>query len=99
MKIIIDKFINKIDGSIIATIYIDTDWTVKMIHPISNELQVTILDLLPLYNTNPALRETAGWNVVSQLDGEDKPYSRWQRLVNHTNSDAGDTRLKAMSLT
>jgi hypothetical protein len=63
--------------------FIETDPLLypTMADPTNPTQQIDAMTLLQRMNGRPDLREVGGWNVINQLKGEDRPYTRWERLV------------------
>lgn len=97
MRIVIDKIFAP-EGHHIADICVHTDGLSIYANPDGTDSRVTFQVLMDMYNADPSLREKAGWHEVSQLEGEDQPMTRWQRLVAHTNSPEGCPTLKILNL-
>lgn len=81
MKIPIDQEINASTGAVEATHYLDLDTPISLAHPDGSGEPVDMNGFLKYYIRNPEKREQAGYNIRRQLPGEDKPYSRWERIV------------------
>jgi len=99
MRIVIDQDIDVTTGAVIAEQVIHTETDLVIAHPLDSTKQLTFHELLSAMNQDSKLRDMTGWNIASQLEGDDLPKTRWQRLVDHTNSEHGDSKLKALGLT
>ncbi|MDR5730675.1 MAG: hypothetical protein RB191_24965 [Terriglobia bacterium] len=98
MRIVIDYIVDIRTGDIVGEQVVDTDQTALFAHPTIADTQITFHELLQLLDCDVTLRTRTGWNESQQLEGEASPKTRWQRLVEHTDSNEGDPRLKALGL-
>ena len=67
-------------------------------HPSNDGTKTDILGVLKHHNANPQAREVGGWHERNQLPGEDREYSRWERLVNAVKELPPDHPLVALHL-
>lgn len=58
----------------------------------------TVDQMLLHHDLHPEDREKGGWHVVNQLPGEDRPYTRWERLCNATNHPNAHQQAQALKL-
>lgn len=97
-KILIDREIDPQTGEVYAEQFLDTDAPHTFHHPYDSSSIISLHDFLDLMNQDDEVRDKAGWNHATQLEGENSLKTRWQRLVEHTDSEQGDPKLKALKL-
>lgn len=97
MKIVIDYVFNAV-GEQMSVTFIDTDDLKCVIDPSDSNKTLSSIEHIARLNSNPAIRDQAGWHVSAQHPGEPAPMTRWERLVVHTNSPDGHPALKALNL-
>lgn len=67
-------------------------------HPDNSGRKCDIVEMLTYHSSNPQAREVGGWHEVNQLEGEDRPYTRWERLLNGIKQLPPDHPLVALHL-
>lgn len=79
--------------------FIDTDPSVwhKVEHP-DGSGPTTVDKMLIHHDSHPEDREKGGWHVTNQLPGEDRPYTRWERLCMATNHPDAHPQARALKL-
>jgi hypothetical protein len=74
--------------------YYDTDVILPQPHRHDKENGVRVIDILKFFMHHPEHREAAGLNITNKIIGEDTPRTRWDRIIEHTESAAGHPELK-----
>lgn len=96
-KILIEKTHDK-NGNVTSTLEFIHAEDARVNHPFNAGETITPAEFIGFLNDNPALRESGGWHVASQYPTEDKPVTRWARLVAHTNSPEGHPELQKLGI-
>lgn len=99
MRIVIDRDYDPTTHEVIGEHVVMITEETLFTHPLDADTKCSIIDVIDYLNAYPHMRDNAGWNITTQLHDEDTPKSRWQRLVEHTESHAGHPTLKSMRLT
>lgn len=96
MRIVIDTILDSKTGRPAGEIVFHSEDSNLLFHPDTGKQEMLPSEYIAWLSAHPARRDQAGWHVESKHPTEDKPATRWQRLVNHTASPDGDTALKAV---
>lgn len=67
-------------------------------HPDNKTGLVGVDVMLRHHNANPEARERGGWNLPSDVPGEELGLTRWQRLVRACNHPDAHPQAKALGL-
>jgi hypothetical protein len=94
MKVIVDVD----EAGNVHWIGVDEPHYPKVEHPDRKSGLVDTMTMLAHHNENPQAREDGGWHITSQLEGEDRPYSRWERLVAACNHPDAPDHIRKMGL-
>lgn len=98
MEIVIEKLFHPETGKQIGQHVFNSDDNLLVNDPDNPHNFITPARYIAWLDSDPARRDKAGWHTMSQHPDEDKPHSRWDRLIDHTLSDEGCPHLKAVLL-
>lgn len=98
MRILVD-ITKHDDGMVTAHHWLDTEQTQNLPkHHTRDGNYVDMDEFLVALNADPDKRESGGWHVVNQLPGEEKPLTRWQRLLAVTNHPDSPLAVRILDL-
>lgn len=98
MNIILEKIFASDGKTLIGVHVFNSDDNLLVNDPDNPHNFITPAQYIAWLDSDPARRDKAGWSVMTQHPDEDKPHSRWGRLIDHTLSDEGCPHLKAVLL-
>lgn len=80
--------------------WIETDPTLygKVEHPDRVSGLVGVDEMLKHHNQNPQAREVGGWHLPSEIPGDPRKMTRWDRLVEACNHVSATDQAKSLGL-
>jgi hypothetical protein len=94
MLIIVDESIDTTTGLKSSTMFYDLDRVIPSPDPEGKGTSTRVIDVIKYYMHHPEHHERAGLTVSNQIAGEDKPRTRWERVIAHIESSDGHVELQ-----